>query len=315
LPTAWSVNAPKGQLFWLNPAVLTVAAVVTVGLAGGIAVRAGIMNGRGTNDSRNVGQSTQDVASHAAETTIPAPVNETTITSTPATATAPNPTTMLSPDPVEAPMSNPSDTGKTTEKKSSPSQKSEKPKSSTSKQTDKKPTLSFGTILTFGSWNNTPLDWQILKVDKTKVTLISKYVITAGAFRLDWEAPDATSWLTSDIRTWLNSSFKIETPALILDTNGDALRLLSAAEAKRYFPTQTSRTAQPLPGSSEVSGLNGDAPYQIAGKANWWLSDANGTEVRYVSWEGKVSSQLPLYTTTGIRPVLTISTDDARRLL
>jgi len=104
--------------------------------------------------------------------------------------------------------------------------------------------LKKGYEFTFGTWDNDPIDWLVLKVNKGDVLCISKYLLDRHRFDLE-----SNDWYKSELRHWLNSdflskAFSDEEKSFILPYKGDKISLLSSNEAKRVFLTNSDRSAK-----------------------------------------------------------------------
>jgi len=182
--------------------------------------------------------------------------------------------------------------------------------------------VSTGTIINFGTYGASPLRWRVLDVDDDGVLLLSQYVISAGAFRTEWEGKNASRYGSSEIRGWLKKDFiaaafdSTQSAALLSHlggiTGGDRAFLLTAAEVKHYFPKAKRRRAAPGVSAAEgVIGLDG-APLRVKGAySSWWLADAASDEFssQLVKPNGKLGSQLVYYPDVGVRPAIRVDRD------
>lgn len=179
------------------------------------------------------------------------------------------------------------------------------------------PLVSVGAYVTYGNYAGSPLRWRVLDADSTGVTLLSQYVVSAGAFQSDWEGRNASLYSASEVRAWLKGTFaeaafnSTETAALLSHiggpATGDRVFLLSAAEVQHYFPKAADRKAAPGigAGSGQVGfsgeGLTLSGPYSA-----WWLADSASDDfsAQVVKADGKLGSQLVYYADLGVRPAI-----------
>jgi hypothetical protein len=180
--------------------------------------------------------------------------------------------------------------------------------------------VSVGTLINFGSYDGKTLRWRVLDADASGVLLLSEYIVSAGAFQSDWEGRSASTYGTSEVRTWLKSGFSAkafdttETAALLPHSGGaagsDRVFLLSASEVNRYLPKAANRRA--APGSSAGGGqvgFSGQALGLAGPYASWWLADGanDNYTAQLVGADGKLGSQLVYYADIGVRPAIRIN--------
>ncbi|MCR4813894.1 MAG: toll/interleukin-1 receptor domain-containing protein [Lachnospiraceae bacterium] len=87
------------------------------------------------------------------------------------------------------------------------------------------------------------VEWQILERKDDKILVISKYVLALQQFN---DEDYDVIWLSSDIRSWLNSIFVMTTFSKeerdnIVPTETDSVFLLSKGEASMYFDSDEAR--------------------------------------------------------------------------
>ena len=172
-----------------------------------------------------------------------------------------------------------------------------------------------GETWTFGTYNNEAITWRVLAVDETnkRALLVTKNAVAIMAYQ---SAGESNNWSTSDVKTWLNSTFiasftndekakmlkvsisdgdNSDSSTIINSSGSDTVFLLSAADAKNtaYFADDNARICQ----------NDGEASY-------WWLrspgDDDDGAAVVYVN--GAVldfGSDVEYY--YGIRPAFWLS--------
>ena len=195
-----------------------------------------------------------------------------------------------------------------------------------------------GDKISFGSYeqdgDDTTTDaviWQVLKVSGGKATLISEKVLDKVLyydFAYSTEADaGATAWDTSDLRTWMDSTFAasfsdaelavmvsstLENPANGLTGAGgcadteDLIYVLSSAELKELLPNVLDRRAEP----TDVAVANGVYVDAQSGCADWWLRDVGETanQAENVFYYGGIDTVGKLVKSdyVGVRPVITV---------
>lgn len=192
--------------------------------------------------------------------------------------------------------------------------------------------VSFGTYEQDGDTATTDaVIWKVLAVDGGKATLISEKVLdTVLYYDFAYSTAanaGATAWDTSDLRTWLDGTFKaafsdaelgymvsttLENPANGLtgaggcaDTN-DLIYVLSSDELKSLLPNVLDRKAEP----TEVAIANGAYVDAQSGCADWWLRDVGETanQAKNVYYYGGIDTLGKLVKSdyVGVRPVITV---------
>ena len=182
--------------------------------------------------------------------------------------------------------------------------------------------VTIGTLVNFGSYGNAPLQWRVLYADDDELILLSRYVLSAGAFQSDWEGKDASRYGASEVRTWLQGDFAAaafttqQSAALLPHTGGsvgsDRVFLLSAAEVTRYLPKTAKRKAAPhaVAGAGHI-GYSGEALSLSGAYASWWLADAASDDfaARLVGPSGEFGSELVYCADIGVRPAIRVNRD------
>lgn len=123
------------------------------------------------------------------------------------------------------------------------------------------PYMRIGNIVTFGNYeqdNNRPngkesVEWLVLANVENKSLLISHFALDSQKYMTNYQA---ATWKTCSLRTWLNSTFidtafsdeekrAILTTTVDVDKTENKIYLLSTAEAKKYFDSESSRSCKP----------------------------------------------------------------------
>ena len=121
-------------------------------------------------------------------------------------------------------------------------------------------TISFGRYPQDEDGGVKPIEWTVMKTEKNKMLLFSKYVLDAKQYN---EKSEEVTWETSDIRRWLNSDFyttafnDIEQSKILVRTENDPMYgtaggndtedkvfLLSIEEAESFFINDGERKAK-----------------------------------------------------------------------
>ena len=144
-----------------------------------------------------------------------------------------------------------------------------------------------GNVITLGTFvqegtEETPLEWIVLQSDENEALLICRYAPAV----MPWSADGrAARWEESDVRAWLTGTFlpaafaEEEAAALMTDEAGDAVTLLTAAEAKQFFTDNESRVCEVTAAAQMQRGSA-----RFGGNAcGWWLKNT-------ASVKGKVAT-------------------------
>ena len=155
-----------------------------------------------------------------------------------------------------------------------------------------------GDIVTFGHYpqnadgkDKTPIEWIVLKTDGKTAMLISRYALDSCHY---YPTGKDVTWETCTLRRWLNGTFletafspeeqkRLQTVMVTPDKNPeydtnpgkatqDRVFLLSIAEAKKYFSTDSERVCKPTP-YAEAQGAWTDN----SGTCWWWLRSPGGS--------------------------------------
>ena len=167
-----------------------------------------------------------------------------------------------------------------------------------------------------------PIEWTVMKIEKNKMLLFSKYVLDTQQYNKKFE--EAT-WETSDIRRWLNSDFyttafndieqsKIANTLVRTKNNPeygtaggndteDKVFLLSIEEAESFFINDGERKAKTTKYAEKAGVLMDDERY-----AWWWLRSpgydgSNAAVVNNNGWVYRVGI-IVIHDDDGVRPAL-----------
>ena len=315
--------ARRGALAWFSNrewALLLVALAVAIGGTAAAALSPDHSAASGTvNKTPTASLVASGSAAPAGTATpaggVPGAAVSTTATST-ATTTSPSVTGTVAANTTTASSNSETVATKTTAKKK---------KTAAKKKTTvpaAKVSFTVGSDVNFGTYASAPLRWRVLDIDDTSILLLSKYILSAGAFQSNWEGQNASLYSASEVRTWLRSTFTTkafnttETASLLTHVGGaaagDRVFLLNAAEVKHYFPKAADRRAAPtVAAANDAAGASGSSLTLTGPYASWWLADAASDEysAEVVQPTGKFGSQLVYYADLGVRPAIRVERD------
>jgi hypothetical protein len=158
--------------------------------------------------------------------------------------------------------------------------------------------------------------WRVLAIEHGEALLLRDLIVDYRAFH---GTPQPVTWQTSDLRQWLNGEYFRSLPAVLKelalpvdvsdgistasDTERDRVFLLSADEARAYFPSDDSRRA-----------------LGRIGKASWWWLRSPGYHQHYaanVSRSGYVygNGTCVSHDGGGVRPALWVNLESLDRVL
>ncbi len=166
-----------------------------------------------------------------------------------------------------------------------------------------------------------PIKWNILKRNGDEVLLISDNVLDNVSYH--HQDYTTTPWENSDVRSWLNNSFKNRAFTINQSNNGiatksistlnqndtiDSLFLLSYDEANSYFSSDNSRKSKATEYAKNISN-NGGKLSTNNGYGDYWLRTKGfsvSNSAQFVSANGDLfgSGAHVNNRTIGIRPVL-----------
>lgn len=164
----------------------------------------------------------------------------------------------------------------------------------------------------FGKYNNEPIKWLVLKADKGKALVISKYVLKSIPFaKADSKKIYEFSWWNvSEIKKWLNEEFYLNA---FDDTEKGFIKkgkitILDDGEIKKYFGTENKKIvrnhtkAKLFPGEKDdnIDVLNNYVPY--------WTRSVKHDRVSAVKNDGDLNEDgyKPTYNKIGVRPAIYI---------
>lgn len=183
-------------------------------------------------------------------------------------------------------------------------------------------TIFFGRYPQDEDGREKPIEWTVMKAEKNKMLLLSKYVLDAQPYNKKFKE---VTWETSDIRRWLNSDFYITAfndieQSKIADTlvrtennpeygtaggndTEDKVFLLSIEEAESFFINDGERKAKTTKYAEKAGVVMDDERY-----AWWWLRSPgyNGDFAAGVSrygWVHRIGDHVNIIY-VGVRPAL-----------
>jgi len=182
-------------------------------------------------------------------------------------------------------------------------------------------TISFGRYPQDEDGGVKPIEWTVMKTEKNKMLLFSKYVLDAQQYNEKFEE---VTWETSDIRRWLNSDFyitafndieqsKIANTLVRTENNPeygtaggndteDKVFLLSVEEAESLFMNDGKRRGKPTQ-YAKKAGI-----FTLEGYSPWWLRSPGygsdgAAEVDRYGWVNGDGYDVD-YDSAGVRPAL-----------
>ena len=158
-------------------------------------------------------------------------------------------------------------------------------------------------VVTYGVYDDQPINWYVLKKDEDKTLLIADRVIRKMSVR-NWKEGHNSTWAISDIREYLNGLFynhafsDDEKDGIISTTvkdggeeTNDKVILLTSEQARTYFPSNRSR--KPVDGGE------------------WWLLDNGPLDIykRKVNNKGSAYDYQSGIEPCGVRPAIWVSNE------
>ena len=200
-----------------------------------------------------------------------------------------------------------------------------------------------GNIVTFGTYEQDnravngkeDIKWIVLANEGSKSLLISRDSLDVQPYNTEDEA---VTWETCTLRSWLNNTFLNEAfstqeQKAILTTNVDNSKnqgssgwsgsgnntedkvfLLSYAEAKDYFDSDSERTCKPTSYAKTRTNL---VYTDHNGNRSWWLRslDSSPTYASFVNYDGRLGVITKVnFEAPAVRPALWVDLDAIRTL-
>ena len=150
--------------------------------------------------------------------------------------------------------------------------------------------LSDGDIIYFGTYNNEPIAWKIIKTESNKMLLLAEKPIAQKPFTDDIKK---VTWATSSLRTWLNEEF---------------LKSFSAEQQNQILATDTGSTEDKvfLLDVDEMVAMSQDVLFKTTDE--WWTRTSSENGIMYTTAVGWVTAEGDLIVRDkGVRPSIWIS--------
>lgn len=150
--------------------------------------------------------------------------------------------------------------------------------------------LSSGDIIYFGTYNNSPIEWKILKIESDKMLLMTSESIIQKPFS---DEIKNVTWESSYLRNWLNSDF---------------ITSFSAEQQNQIISTDTGDTNDKvfLLSVDEMDELSDTVLFKTTDE--WWTRTFTDNGVMYSSTTGWVVAEGDLIVRDkGVRPTVWIS--------
>lgn len=178
--------------------------------------------------------------------------------------------------------------------------------------------INKGSIIEFGrfpqNWDGklSPIQWEVLDVDDTKILAISRDILAPVRMAV---SDDTTSWEETELRNWLNSIFyeyafteeekEYIIPKVISNDLEDRVSLLNREEFSQYYGYGGKESMKSANSYSTARG------FYVRNKSNagsWWLkSNSSWVNKRYVEVdaEGRTRDKgTEAYMESGVCPVI-----------
>lgn len=150
--------------------------------------------------------------------------------------------------------------------------------------------LSKGDIIYFGTYNNAPIAWKILKTEGDKMLLIAEKPIAQKPFH---DEIKKVTWETSSLRAWLNSEF---------------IESFSAEQKNQILVTETLKTSDKvfLLNTEEIDELSKSVNFSTS--EEWWTRTAIDNCIIYMSSTGWLKAEGDqVVRDKGVRPAIWIN--------
>lgn len=150
--------------------------------------------------------------------------------------------------------------------------------------------MSKGDIIYFGTYNNAPIAWKILKTESDKMLLIAENPIAQKPFH---DEIKKVTWETSSLRAWLNSEF---------------IESFSAEQKNQILVTETLKTSDKvfLLNTEEIDELSKSVNFSTS--EEWWTRTAIDNCIIYMSSTGWLKAEGDqVVRDKGVRPAIWIS--------
>lgn len=166
--------------------------------------------------------------------------------------------------------------------------------------------VKFGSYIQDSESNeSTPIIWRVLDNGESSgsLLLLSDKILD---YRVYNSNTTNVSWETSDIRTWLNSTFygkAFPNGKPIKNTDGDSVFLLSNADINATYGLTNNRASAKF--TAYAAHLSGT---EDSTNGAWWLKDIMGSAASYIIDNTGNSQFYMPNTPCGVRPAIRIST-------
>lgn len=150
--------------------------------------------------------------------------------------------------------------------------------------------LSDGDILYFGTYNEKPISWKILKTEADKMLLLAEKPIAQKPFNNEIKK---VTWETSDLRVWLNGEFA---ESFSLEQKNQIIETKTGNETDKIF----------LLSVDEMDALSKKVMFKTSDE--WWTRTASDDGIMYTSPKGWVKAEGDqVVRDKGVRPSIWIS--------
>lgn len=136
-----------------------------------------------------------------------------------------------------------------------------------------------------------PILWRVLAKEENRALVVSYYGLDCRQFNSS--EIKGNDWYSSDLRAWLNGSFKSTAFSSEELQIIEEITCLSADEAKKYFKYDNDRICERTRYADSLT------PWMVGGPCSWWLRSPAAQSRRLssswgaaiVTWEGKIDSE------------------------
>lgn len=150
--------------------------------------------------------------------------------------------------------------------------------------------LSDGDIIHFGTYNDKPIAWKILKTESDKMLLLAEKPITQKPFTDDIKK---VTWETSSLRTWLNEEF---------------INSFSTEQQNQILATDTGSTDDKIFLLSVNEIIKLDETVRFKTEEEWWTRTSAENGIKYMTAKGwLISKGDQVVRDKGVRPAIWIS--------
>lgn len=192
----------------------------------------------------------------------------------------------------------------------------------------------IGDQITFGKYNDQPIEWVVLYIsNNTRALVISKDILDIMPYDIscaEWSKSSLKKWLNQDFYSNSFNSFEKKYLTTVREDSDEIISILSGQEINQYCIPPSYLKANPTPFAKShapnylnqvlsstassltavVTSLSGFRINKLkqADESSWWVKDTRTESVRayWVNKEGSVETQEPYLKSQslGVRPAM-----------